>query len=328
MSESSDAPPGKAPPGEAAVFPIREVGRLTGVNPVTLRAWERRYGLLRPRRTPKGHRLYSGRDIERVRRIVRLIDRGIPVGQIREVLDGPSGARRGDPVRAFGSEFQQLREDLLAGAGRCTAAALDRTLGRALALLPLDVFYRRVAEPVREELRARCERGELPMAARAMLDSKLEQRLASLLSVRGEGKGESGPLVWLFGLPREGERIAILVYALACAETGLQPVAITAPMQVAGLAAAALEGGVAALILVARSGLMDAQTRAGFGAVAGDTGLPCFAVVSAGPPDEEGLAGAGFEDLPAAPAAAAAFVSERVRSGPAADTDERTRRSA
>jgi hypothetical protein len=34
-------------------FPIREVSRLTGVNPVTLRAWERRYGLIQPTRAPK-----------------------------------------------------------------------------------------------------------------------------------------------------------------------------------------------------------------------------------------------------------------------------------
>ncbi|MBF4212988.1 MerR family DNA-binding transcriptional regulator, partial [Pseudomonas donghuensis] len=38
------------------LFPIREVARLTGVNPVTLRAWERRYGLIQPTRTESGHR--------------------------------------------------------------------------------------------------------------------------------------------------------------------------------------------------------------------------------------------------------------------------------
>ena len=46
------------------LFPIREVSRLTGVNPVTLRAWERRYGLIQPTRTDSGHRLYSQADID------------------------------------------------------------------------------------------------------------------------------------------------------------------------------------------------------------------------------------------------------------------------
>ena len=42
---------------QAGYFPIRVVSQRTGVNSVTLRAWERRYGLLKPLRTPKGHRL-------------------------------------------------------------------------------------------------------------------------------------------------------------------------------------------------------------------------------------------------------------------------------
>jgi len=52
------------------LFPIREVSRLTGVNPVTLRAWERRYGLIQPTRTESGHRLYAMSDIETVRTIM------------------------------------------------------------------------------------------------------------------------------------------------------------------------------------------------------------------------------------------------------------------
>ena len=40
-----------------ALYPIREVARLTGINPITLRAWERRYNLIEPVRTESGHRL-------------------------------------------------------------------------------------------------------------------------------------------------------------------------------------------------------------------------------------------------------------------------------
>ncbi|MGH8347307.1 MAG: MerR family transcriptional regulator, partial [Pseudomonas sp.] len=72
------------------LFPIREVARLTGVNPVTLRAWERRYGLFVPTRTESGHRLYSMTDIERVRSILGWIDRGVAVSKIGTLLAGSS----------------------------------------------------------------------------------------------------------------------------------------------------------------------------------------------------------------------------------------------
>ena len=40
--------------GDDGLFPIRTVATVTRVNPVTLRAWERRYGLVCPRRTGPG----------------------------------------------------------------------------------------------------------------------------------------------------------------------------------------------------------------------------------------------------------------------------------
>ncbi|MGE9092398.1 MerR family transcriptional regulator, partial [Escherichia coli] len=39
--------------------------------PVTLRAWQRRYGLLKPQRTDGGHRLFNDADIDRIREIKR-----------------------------------------------------------------------------------------------------------------------------------------------------------------------------------------------------------------------------------------------------------------
>lgn len=79
------------------LYPIREVSRLTGVNPVTLRAWERRYGLLRPHRTESGHRLYSMTDVERVRSILDWIERGVAVSKVVSIIDRQPPAR---PVRS------------------------------------------------------------------------------------------------------------------------------------------------------------------------------------------------------------------------------------
>ena len=56
-------------------LPIREVSRSTGINAVTLRAWERRYGLIVPYRTPKGHRLYSPANLERIHAILAWLAR-------------------------------------------------------------------------------------------------------------------------------------------------------------------------------------------------------------------------------------------------------------
>ncbi|MGO3345080.1 MAG: MerR family transcriptional regulator [Marinomonas sp.] len=76
---------------ESACFPIRTLSTKTGVNSVTLRAWERRYGLLKPKRTEKGHRLYNEADVIRVESIVRWIQQGVAVSKVRALLDQDDG---------------------------------------------------------------------------------------------------------------------------------------------------------------------------------------------------------------------------------------------
>lgn len=61
---------------DTAALRIGEVAMRTGVTVATLRAWERRYALLEPERTNGGHRLYSERDVARVRQVSRLIEEG------------------------------------------------------------------------------------------------------------------------------------------------------------------------------------------------------------------------------------------------------------
>ena len=71
---------------EQSLFPIRVLAEKTSVGSSTLRAWERRYGLLHPERTPKGHRLYSEQDIRRVLKILDLLNDGHTLPSISQML--------------------------------------------------------------------------------------------------------------------------------------------------------------------------------------------------------------------------------------------------
>jgi PAS domain S-box-containing protein len=56
---------------------VGELARRTGVGVSTLRAWERRFQFLQPRRSPSGHRLYEEADVERVDTVLRLVGEGL-----------------------------------------------------------------------------------------------------------------------------------------------------------------------------------------------------------------------------------------------------------
>lgn len=67
---------------EEPFFTIKAVQSRTGIKPVTLRAWERRYDLLCPVRMANGYRLYSERDIQLLLWVQRKLDSGISISQV------------------------------------------------------------------------------------------------------------------------------------------------------------------------------------------------------------------------------------------------------
>jgi len=129
-------------------LPIGELARRTGVNPVTLRAWERRYGLLKPQRTAKGHRLYGSDQVERVEAILAWLERGASVGQVRELLDKPAGvAPRGD--------WQTRQQQLIEAIANLSQRALDQQLNQAMALYPAITLCEQLLLPLMDSLAQR-----------------------------------------------------------------------------------------------------------------------------------------------------------------------------
>ena len=87
------------------VFTIKTVVQETGIPPATLRAWERRYGVLSPGRSEGGYRLYSERDIAILRWLKRQVDAGVSISRAVALL----GIRHPGGEDATGSGVRQTR---------------------------------------------------------------------------------------------------------------------------------------------------------------------------------------------------------------------------
>lgn len=77
-----------------AYYSIGEVAERCGINPVTLRAWQRRYGLLKPQRSEGGHRQFDEEDILRIEEIKRLMKSGVSVGKVKALWARRNWSRR------------------------------------------------------------------------------------------------------------------------------------------------------------------------------------------------------------------------------------------
>lgn len=225
----SKAPDDTLPPGR---FPIRTVANLTGVNPVTLRAWERRYHLLRPERTPKGHRLYSQQDVERIRKVLELLDRGIAISQAGNLLEEPAVSLRAGARAQPGAAADDVWGDYLArmraAIARFDEAAVDLIYNDALSLYPVDLVNTRLTTPLLRSFGEHWRQRAITVAEEHFFSVYLRNKLGS--RIQHLNQRTSGPLLLVACLPGEYHELGLLFFALAAVNRGYRLLILGANM--------------------------------------------------------------------------------------------------
>jgi PAS domain S-box-containing protein len=103
---------------------VGELARRTGVGVSTLRAWERRFGIIEPARSASGHRLYTEGDVERVSAVCRLVDEGLTLSAaVSRVATAGPGALLTHESRSRADFDARIRAALLNSAGEAAMAA-------------------------------------------------------------------------------------------------------------------------------------------------------------------------------------------------------------
>jgi len=207
-------------PADRPLLRIGELSRRLGVSDHVLRAWESRYGLLQPVRSPGGFRLYSEADEARVRRMRAYLADGLSAAEAaRAVLEGGTspdpGWLAGPPAAAAaGSEpLAALRQALDAFDEPTAQAVLDRLMTE----LSLPAVLRDVVLPYLTDLGERWQRGTASIAMEHFASNLIRGRLAGL--ARGWGSGH-GPQALLACPPGELHDMALMVFGIVLNRNG------------------------------------------------------------------------------------------------------------
>jgi len=201
-----------------SMLPIRTVANLTGVNPVTLRAWERRYSLITPQRTPKGHRLYTEQDVELIRQVLDLLDQGISISQVKPLLDQTPGQTAPVPASDSGEVWKSYQQKMLKAIESFDEYALDSSYNDALSLYPVDVVSQRLTTPLLRILGERWKENETGVVEEHFFSVYLRNKLGT--RIHHINQRSSGPLLLLACLPGEYHEIGLLIFSLASANFG------------------------------------------------------------------------------------------------------------
>jgi DNA-binding transcriptional MerR regulator len=213
---------------------IGELSRRVGVSVELLRAWERRYGLLRPERSNGGFRLYSDDDEARVRMMQSHLRQGVAPAEAARLVLGEERRSEEAPAADLDAAREQLRGALDAFDELAAQSALDDLLAR----LTLDTILQSVLLPYLQELGERWERGEVSVAQEHFASALVRGRLLGL--ARGWGRGD-GPLVLLAGAPGEQHDLGLIAFGLAARARGWRVTFLGPDTPVADIAAAARE---------------------------------------------------------------------------------------
>lgn len=225
------------------LVPIRTIAALTGVNAMTLRTWERRYGLIEPQRTSTGHRLYTQEHVDAIRRVLALVERGVPISRVRDILEAdPKTAGRGDPT------WLRYRRAMLSGITRFDERAVDRVYDDALSLYSVAAVTRRLVLPLLDDLGKRWQHIDGAIAEEHFFSTYLRSKLGARLQHRI--RYADGPRLIAACLPGEHHEIGLLLFALGAHEAGFHTLLLGANTPLSEVAHVHRQVGASAIVLV------------------------------------------------------------------------------
>jgi len=239
---------------EEKLYTIGTVSKLTGVGAITLRAWERRHGLIHPVRKESGHRLYTRSHIDQINRITSLTASGLRISQIRpEMLET-------DPFEtddeSASDHWKEYLNGMIAAIISFDEERLEEIYNEALSLHPIGIVTTRLLTPLLVELGIRWETQQAKVAEEHFFAFYLRNKLGARFHHRSRGR--SGSCLLLAGLPNEYHEIALLLFALAALESGYRVLILGANMPMHELASVAEKKSCSAIIL---SGAIEVSER-------------------------------------------------------------------
>lgn len=234
------------------MYTIKGAAERVGITPSTLRAWERRYGIVSPERTEAGYRVYSEDDVRALARMAHLVDSGSTpslAAQEAKRQGHPPGlteAGQSDPI-AGGLDAASDVLALVEVAESLDAARLELVLDQMLARGSFEAVVDQSLLPALGALGAAWESGRVSVAGEHLVSNAVMRRLAA--AYEAASRLASGPRV-LIGMPPGGRHeLGLFAFAVAARRHGLVTDYLGADLPAADWLTAAAAEDVAAVVL-------------------------------------------------------------------------------
>lgn len=199
-------------------YRIQRASEFSGVSVELIRAWERRYGVLNPTRTPSGYRVYTDADIAVLKRLKQLTEQGMSIAEASRLVKD-TRAQASPPELVSSTRAEHWKQELIRAGSELDQAAVHRVIDEAFASVsPVRVFDELIA-PVMEHVGNAWHRGELSVAQEHLVTQAVRARLLTVLHTSG-GADRRHALLACF--PDEQHELGLLGAALRFRQAGFR----------------------------------------------------------------------------------------------------------
>ena len=234
--------------------PIRVVAQRTGLTPVTIRAWERRYEAVRPIRSGGGQRLYSDQDVERLKTLRELTAAGRAISTVaglsheaaEALVQEDRAAASAAGASIPGSGPAALVDEAFRRVGALDAAGLERTLWHAVMRLGARAFMDEVVAILLDRIGTGWLAGKISPAQEHLASDVIDHVLERLADRAGS---PGGATLVLATLPGERHGLGARLASVAARLEGWKVAYLGTDLPVVHIASAAEELGAGAVAI-------------------------------------------------------------------------------
>ncbi|HRE47739.1 MAG TPA: MerR family transcriptional regulator [Aggregatilineales bacterium] len=211
------------------LYNMKAVEQQTGISAATLRAWERRYTLVEPKRTASGYRLYSDRDVALLRWVRRQMDEGMTISRVVAMLEGvqttsdalwveaeedatfsPTPDAPTPPMRFIMPLYEALTG--------LDSERADDIIEQAFAIYTLTTVCMEIIVPTLIEIGEAMHNGQISISTEHFASTYLRGRLYGLFRVYPHH--HDMPMIMVGCAPGEHHEIGALIFALMLRQSG------------------------------------------------------------------------------------------------------------
>ncbi|AWC28175.1 MerR family transcriptional regulator [Bacillus cytotoxicus] len=211
-------------------YNIKAVSKMLGIQPSTLRAWERRYHIVAPKRNDAGHRLYTEEHIQILKWLIDQVNKGIAIGQAVQILERNRLQNHNEIEMAYNKEML-LVDDILHSLLKFDEVKASAFVNEAFSIYPIEKVITHIFLEITKQLEKLEGTNQVTMVQMQYVESFLGTRIGMIYHNAYVPKSSALQSVFAFCGPGEVQALQLFILTVYLRLKGYQTIYIGTGLQ-------------------------------------------------------------------------------------------------